>query len=66
MKTATQDTIIYRLPIRTEKEMQHAERRQRDAYAIYDSVEVILDGVDHVKIVCTKKRMQSTQDIFWS
>lgn len=44
--------IVYTLPTRTEKEIQHAERRQKEAYKHYNSVIVAPHGIDWIKIVC--------------
>ena len=46
------EKIIYRLPVRSVKEIKHAERRQWEAYKHYNNVVVINDGLDYIKIVC--------------
>lgn len=59
----TKEERVYRLPIYTEKQMAHAERRQREAYEIYNSVQVIPDGNWYVRIICTQPRNQTTQQL---
>lgn len=55
--------ITYRLPVRTERQMAHAERRQREAYSRYNNVQVIPEGMDYVRIVCTNERTRGTAEI---
>lgn len=47
---------IYILPVTTEKEILHAEKRQREVYENYDSVVVTTHGMHSVKITCTNKK----------
>ena len=60
------ESITYTLPVRTEKEMAHAERRQREAYEQYDNVQVVPHGFDYVRIVCTQPRLKTDIDFILS
>lgn len=56
---------VYTLPVETEQQMAHAERRQREAYALYNSVQVfphMQNGREYVRIECSNPIVKPTID----